>query len=102
MISLLLTLVLGFTSDPFNSKDIILILGYNCNIPLIVCYNLYLSIIYKCPLEKYGTSYETNLWRCHYSCSYIITISLVSQIAVIIAYEMTTILVSIYILKVFF
>ena len=32
MISLLLTLVLGFASDSCNNKDIILILGYNYNI----------------------------------------------------------------------
>ena len=32
MISLLLTLILGFASDSCNNKDIILILGYNYNI----------------------------------------------------------------------
>ena len=32
MISLLLTLILGFASDLCNNKDIILILGYNYNI----------------------------------------------------------------------
>ena len=31
MISLLLTLILGFASDLCNNKDIILILGYNYN-----------------------------------------------------------------------
>ena len=31
MISLLLTLILGFASDWCNNKDIILILGYNYN-----------------------------------------------------------------------
>ena len=32
MISLLLTLILGFASDSCNNKDIILILGYNYNL----------------------------------------------------------------------
>ena len=32
MISLLLTLILGFASDSCNNMDIILILGYNYNL----------------------------------------------------------------------
>ena len=34
MISLLLTLILGFASDSCNNKDIILILGYNYNLAM--------------------------------------------------------------------
>ena len=44
MISLLLTLILGFASDSCNNKDIILILGYN--------YNLILTNRRLCMLEN--------------------------------------------------